>query len=203
MALLEPFLMCCSSTETQPTESLTPPADTTTRGIGSHSGSATVVASPFIPPCGFQITHSNMQPLASNGRCVWCKGHAIRGGASIRPNGLRRHQTTLPLRAMSAPPSSASESRTPAPGLGSDPSRARTDHSQFQRVTPVNRRCRRIDAVGGAADRDARWVPQDRPGGRRSTPTPDVLARSRSAPARAAPAAARFAHGRAARCSAR
>jgi len=136
-ALLEPFLMCCGSTETQLTESLTPPADTTTRGIGSHSGSATTVASPFIPPCGFQITHTNMQPLILNGRCVWCKGHAIRGCASIRPNGLR-HQTTLPLRDMSAPPSSASESRTPAPGLDSDPSRARTDHSPYQRVTPVN-----------------------------------------------------------------
>jgi hypothetical protein len=78
-ALLEPFLMYCGSTETQLTESLTPPADTTTRGIGSHSGSATTVASPFIPPRGFQITHTNMQPLILNGRCVWCKGHAIRG----------------------------------------------------------------------------------------------------------------------------
>ena len=135
MALLEPFLMCCSTTETQPSESQ--PTDTMIRGIGSHSGSATTVASPFIPPCGFQITHTNMQPLILNGRCVWCKGHAIRGCASIRPNGLR-HQTTLPLRDMSAPPSSASESRTPAPGLDSDPSRARTDHSSHRRDSPVN-----------------------------------------------------------------
>ena len=40
--------MGCGSTETQPTESLTPPADTATRGIGSHRGSTTNVVVLFI-----------------------------------------------------------------------------------------------------------------------------------------------------------